>query len=290
MRNWLQLSDSALLEKIDQSEKNSAESDTTCKDFHAVREHLSRLAWNSYAAALNCDNGPISKVGVAIHPLGREIADRLMAAYEQSRPMAMKRDDFAIGYVANRTQASCDHLNRANTYREMTPGLTEAVGLALKEVAPIIETDIGHPFRVASIRAFDLTPSTGIEGRHLDGWPPSIRKVFLLPKGANRRTGTTWFRRRDGTEIVVDNDEPMMVVFENSVVWHAPQPSSTGRPTVEIIILPTALTEARPYYAGINGSYPWFPTDAALLEGTRMAAQIASATGGRGLWQRLLLR
>jgi hypothetical protein len=290
MRNWLQLGDSALLEKIDQSEKNSAETDTTLKDFRAVREHLSRLAWISYAAALNCDSGPLSKVGVAIHPLRREIADRLMAAYDQSPTTAMKRDDFAIGYMANPTQASCDHLNKANKYREVTPGLTEAIGLALEEVAPIVEREIGHPFRVASIRAFDLMPGTGIEGRHVDGWPPAIRKVFLLSKGANRRTGTTWFRKRDGTEVVVDSDEPMMVVFENSVVWHSPQPSSAARPTIEIDILPAAVTEARPYYAGINGWYPWFPTEASLLEGTRMAAQIACATGARGLWRRLLLR
>jgi hypothetical protein len=61
------------------------------------------------------------------------------------------------------------------------------------------------------------------------------------------------------------------VIFENSVVWHAAVSAKALRPTVEFDILPARATSLDPFFAGLAGWYPWFPTEAGLLEGTRLA-------------------
>jgi hypothetical protein len=102
-----------------------------------------------------------------------------------------------------------------------------------------------------------------------------MRKLFILPQGASKRSGTTWFQLRDGNELVLESDKPIWVIFENSVVLHAPIFSEKLRPTIEFDLLPAMETSLEPFYAGINGWYPWFPTEAGLLEGTRIALQIS---------------
>jgi hypothetical protein len=287
MRDWLELSDLALAQKIDYTEKNGAETDPVLAGFIAVRAHLSMLAWNAYAEPLNCDSGPMAKAGVTTMAMDDDLGESLMAAFAASPPALLQRDDFAIGYVSNRTQESCDHLNRANDYRAMTDGMTAILDRAMERLAPQIEQTLGHPFRIVSTRSFELKPRTGIEGRHLDGWPPSLRKMFFLPRGASPELGSTWFRRRDGREIVVESSGPVILLVENSVVWHAPRPAQQRRPTIELNLAPAPRTVPQTWYAGLNGFYPWFPSEASFLQGTRAAAQIAASAERRSLLQRL---
>ncbi|WP_428659165.1 hypothetical protein [Reyranella sp.] len=291
MRDWLELSDLALAQKIDYTEKNGPETDPVLAGFAAVRAHLSMLAWNTYTEPLNCDSGPISRTGVVTFPMDEALGEEFMAAFAASPPAALQRDDFAIGYFSNRTQASCDHLNRANEYRAMTQEMTALLDRTMERLAPQIEQTLNHPFRIASARSFELKPRTGIEGRHLDGWPPSIRKLYFLPQGASRELGSTWFRCRDGRELTVESDRPLILLFENSVAWHAPRPAQKRRPTIELNIVPATKTVPQSYYAGLNGFYPLFPSEASFLQGTRAAAQIATArTERRGLLRRLIDR
>jgi hypothetical protein len=53
---------------------------------------------------------------------------------------------------------------------------------------------------------------------------------------------------------------------------------------------PISKTVPQAYYAGLNGCYPWFPTEASFLQGTQAAAQIAAAKAERrgGLLRRLI--
>lgn len=291
MRSWLELSDVALAQKIDYTEKNGAETDPVLTAFFPLRAQLSMLAWQAYAEPLNCDSGPISRTGVVTLPMDDDLGEKLMAVFSSSPPAVLQRDDFAIGYFSNRTQANCDHLSRANGYRAVTEGMTTLLDRIMTRLAPQIEQVLNHPFRIASVRPFELKPHSGIEGRHLDGWPPSIRKLFFLPQGASRELGSTWFRCRDGREMVIESSQPLILLFENSVAWHAPRPAQRLRPTIELNIVPAAQTVPQTYYAGLNGFYPWFPTEASFLQGTRTAAKIAAGqTERRGLLRRLIDR
>ena len=94
---------------------------------------------------------------------------------------------------------------------------------------------------------------------HLDAWPPSIRKLFILPGGATPRTGTTRFGLRNGNEIVLDRPDPLWAIFEPSRIRHALTPGSVARPTIELDIVPALRTSLEPCYAGVNGWYPLFP-------------------------------
>jgi hypothetical protein len=290
MLEWLKLSDLALAQKLDYEEKYGLEDDKHFRAFFALRSHLSLLAWNAYAAALNCDAGPLSRTGVIWKELDATVADRLNEIMMASPKTELRRDDFAMGYLANAVSSLRDYLNASNEYREVTPDFTAALRGLLATIGPEIERDLGHPFRIGSIRQFQLQPDRVAAYRHIDGWPPSIRKLFILPRGAGRKLGTTWFRLRNGEEIVLDVEKPIWVLFENSVVWHAPVSSDAQRPTIEVDLLPAPVSSFEPFYAGINGWYPWFPTEDSMLQGTRAAAQIYAENQGKSLLGRLLKR
>lgn len=98
-----------------------------------------------------------------------------------------------------------------------------------------------------------------------------MRKLFVLPQDCGRRSSTTWFRRRDGVEVTLESDTPLWVLFENSVVLHAPISGVAMRPTIEFDIVPARHTDFSLVYAGLAGWYPTFPTEAEMLSGTREA-------------------
>jgi hypothetical protein len=290
MRDLLRVSDLQLVQKINELEKYGPENDAALKRFMSVRSELSSIAWNSYAAALGCDAGQISPTGVMSFSLEQGLADRLLAALLESPKTTMRRDDFALGYMAT-APAQCAYMNACNEYRELAPSSVELLSEFLSTVGPQLEQCLWHPFRIVSTRQFQLVPNNTPAGQHVDGWPVSLRKLFILPKGASRKSGTTWFRQRDGKELVIESEKPIWMIFENSVVWHAPISSEALRPTIELDIVPAQTTSLDPFYAGLAGWYPWFPSEANLLEGTRTALQLCyPGENDKKSWVSRLLR
>jgi hypothetical protein len=70
--------------KIDYTEKNDAEIDPTLAAFVPVRARLSMLAWSAYAEPMNCDCGPLSRIGVMTIPMDDDLGETLMAAFTDS--------------------------------------------------------------------------------------------------------------------------------------------------------------------------------------------------------------
>jgi len=232
LRELLKFNDLQLVQKVHEFEKYGPEDDPTLGRFRVARTDLSRMSWNSYVAALgDCDAGPLARTGVMTFPLDEGFAERLATALLDSPRTDMRREDFAMGYVGT-AAAQCEYLNACNEYRELTPAGLQLLTEFLAKVGPQIEQAIGHPFRIGSTRQFQLVPERIASGRHLDGWPVAIRKLFILPQGCGRRTGTTWFRQRDGKQLELESERPIWVLFENSVVWHAAaRPRRSGPPS-----------------------------------------------------------
>ena len=270
MRELLQYPDIRLAEEIDALEKHAREDDRELGRFRAVRSELSRIAWSAFSAALDCDSGPLSRTGVMVFPLDESLAAQLLAALLESRKTPLRHDDFALGYVSTAASQS-DYMNACNEYRELAPRSLALLTQFLAANGAMIEQAIGHPFRIGSTRQFQLVPRDVAADRHTDGWPTAIRKVFILPQGAGRRSGTTWFCQRNGQELTIESEKPIWVIFENSVVLHAPICGAALRPTIEFDFLPASKTSLDPVFAGLAGWYPWFPTQEGLLEGTRIA-------------------
>jgi len=271
LRELLKLPDLHIVQEIHELEKFGREDDPELDRFRAMRGALSRVSWSSYIAALgDCDAGPLARTGVMTFPLDEGFAERLATELLASPRTDMRRDDFAQGYVGTGS-AQCEYLNACNEYRAFSPTGMALIGEFLTTAGPEIERTVGHGFRIGSMRQFQLVPDRIASGRHLDGWPVAIRKLFILPQGCGRRSGTTWFHQRDGKEFELESEKPIWVIFENSVVLHAAVSAKALRPTVEFDLLPAPETDCTPFFAGLAGWYPWFPTETNLYEGTRLA-------------------
>jgi len=277
----LALSDRALAERMHILEVRTDDEDPSFDHYHRFRNELSRQAWQALTEELDCDRGPLAEVGVMSFPLEEGLASRLLQALLAAPRVKMRRKDFAPGYVST-SVAQCDYLNSSNEYRKLTPVSQALLREFLATAGPIIERTIAHPFRIASTRQFQLIPNRPAADRHLDGWPVAMRKIFVLPEGCGTRSSTTWFRRRDGVEFTMESDKPIWVLFENSVVLHAPISGVALRPTIEFDIVPARQTSFDLVDAGLGGWYPTFPTEKELFSGTRLALEryLAEVPGG----------
>ena len=269
---FLSLSDDALAERMHRWEAQSPDDDAAFEKFRRDRAILSREAWESLTAELGCDSGPLAEVGVMVFPLDEGLARRLLQAMFSAPRVKMRRKHFASGYVST-SFAQCDYLNASNEYRKLTPATLALLDEFLATAGPMVGSAIGHPFRIASTRQFQLVPNRPQADRHLDGWPVAMRKIFILPQGCGRRSSTTWFRLRNGEESTLESEKPIWVLFENSVVLHAPISGVALRPTIEFDIVPARQTSFEVVDAGLGGWYPHFPTEAELHAGTRQALQ-----------------
>lgn len=277
----LALPDRALAERMHVLEGRTDGTDSHFEHFRRDLNEQSRAIWQALTDELGCDNGPLADVGVMSFPLDDGLAGRLLKALLASPRVKVHRKDFALGYVSTST-AQCEYLNASNEYRKLTPDSLALLAEFMAGAGPVIERMIGHPFRIASTRQFQLVPNRPQADRHLDGWPVAMRKIFILPQGCGARSSTTWFRRRDGVEMTMESDKPIWMLFENSVVLHAPISGVALRPTIELDIVPARQSSFDVVDAGIGGWYPYFPTESELLAGTRKSLEhfLAEVPGG----------
>jgi hypothetical protein len=217
---------------------------------------LSNLAW--WPASIGCDRGPIARTGVAMGKLGPAWSARFLREMETA-PVTSLVPEHRWGYFSENRPRDLEHLNRVNEYRTVRPSLLAALRDFLAEKRAEFDACLGHSWRVASLRAFYLRAGGVAGGRHFDGWPVAIRKVFILPNGATPRTGTTWFRLRDGCELLVDHPEPLWMIFENSQAQHQLVPGAEPRPTIELNLVPARQTSIEPNFVGLNCWYPFYP-------------------------------
>ncbi len=286
MRQLLDLSDRNLVQAIYDLEKVDDENSPQLRRFQSLRSDLSRIAWNAFADALQCEARPLARTGVMTFPLDPVLAERFQSVFLASPKTVMRREDFSLGYMQT-APGQCAYMNDCNHYRTQTPAAAGLFADFLREVGPTLAESLGHPFRIASTRQFELVPRDIAADKHVDGWPAAICKLFVLPQGAGTRSGTTWFRLRDGKEFTLETDRPTWMIFENSAVWHKPITGASLRPTIEFDLVPASKTSLQPTDAGLAGWYPWFPTETGLLAGTRMALVQACADDDRSWLGRL---
>lgn len=231
--------------------------------FNKARSDLSQKAWEEFS--VGCDSGLIAKTGVVSQPISEEWARRFLSLLDSAAPVRLLREDYTPGYMATRVDIIINYLNICNDYRAVTPALLLALREFLDEQTVQIAAWVQHPWRICSVRQFNLRPTLEIGSKHSDGWPKAIRKIFILPGGASPDSGTTWFRLRDGRELLFNHPSPCWVIFENSVIDHAMTPGKGIRPTIELDIVPAREISTAPVDAGLNGWYPWFPTRSVSL-------------------------
>src|SRR5471030_3092894 len=134
MQKLLTLSDRALVRSLYDLEKYGGDENDAFGGFRECRSHLSRLAWNSFAQALVCDSGIIAKTGLHVSPMDNGSAGRFASILERSPEMTLRREDFAVGYMATIEPHILGLLNGTNDYREVTTELSEMLRVFLTQI------------------------------------------------------------------------------------------------------------------------------------------------------------
>src|SRR5512143_1930416 len=154
----LKLPDRALAERMHKIEELSGENEAPFVHFQRLRTELSRDAWQSLSSELGCDQGPMAETGGMVFPLDQDFARRLLRALLASPRVRMRRKDFALGYVGTSAE-QCEYLNSCNHYHALSPASRALLAQFLSIAGPTVEAAIGHPFRIASTRQFELVPN-----------------------------------------------------------------------------------------------------------------------------------
>src|SRR5437867_2575905 len=116
MQELLELSDLQLARSFDAIEKyGGRDNDPMHKRFLTYRPHLCRLAWDAYSATICArDKGQISEKGVVQRPLDESVASNFLSIFERSPSTTLRRDDFAMGYMASTENWILAILNGSN--------------------------------------------------------------------------------------------------------------------------------------------------------------------------------
>ena len=116
----------------------------------------------------------------------------------------------------------------------------------LSEITPLIEKEIGTPFRIINVRASSSKKGyfEGPTKLHSDGGPKFIRKLMIYPKPMNADNGTFEFFNREGRHFIINSKRPQALLFDSSTLKHRGVPPllSSIRPMIEITIIPNIET------------------------------------------------
>ena len=116
----------------------------------------------------------------------------------------------------------------------------------LSEIAPLVENELGTPFRIVNVRTSSSKKGyfEGPTKLHLDGGPKFIRKLMIYPKPMNLDNGTFEFYDRDGKHCVINSNRPQALLFDSSTLKHRgiPPRLSPDRPMIEMTLIPNIET------------------------------------------------
>ncbi len=237
-----------------------------------ARRTISYAAWDSFIAAIFARDGAkatkteLARKGYVKGRLDSATQKELHSIYHAIAPHPFEGDDFRPGYFfdPNMTQDISHERDLANECRKPTPQLLRVLEGWLKREQNALEEIMGHPWRVVSTHLFSLRGRTklGPDHTHLDGWPVGIRKIMIYLGPTGLKDGSTELFVKGGGTFHVEGPPGEWVLFENSALEHrAISPQSNPRPILEISIVPALVTDTTCVDAGMNGGYPWFPTE-----------------------------
>jgi hypothetical protein len=269
------------------------------KQWFRVRRLVSCLVWDIYTAAAiahyrkeNPAETPLLKEkGVWSGVLPADAAAALEREYFQCPPVPWA-DERPPGYsfFPHKDGGYFGSHDKATAHRSMTPGMGRILTEAFTRLAPEIERIMGHYWTAGAARLFSAKPR--VEGNfHSDQFPLGIKKLMIYPSGADLEKGSTEFILADGKKDFIKGGKGVWVIFENTLRMHrALAPQKTGRPTVELTIIPSFKTDTEIRHHGIHVGYPWLPADAdSLTGGTCPAGFTAEEVKERTLRRLLLL-
>ena len=187
--------------------------------------------------------------------------DLLRQIFKSCEKVQLDPFDFDFDYVYEPRKNLHDDMVRINNYFKPSKFFYENFPKILDPLEKVIEVENQFYWKVASFRIFEVKPVNKAQGFHKDDQALAIKKLFFYPEGANKEIGSTIIIDKDGNENIIDLQPGSWMMFENSLCEHQAFSSlkCSGRPTIEVDIMPDFISDTKLEYHGVNGWYPWFP-------------------------------
>jgi hypothetical protein len=238
-----------------------------------ARRAISTVAWDSFIASVfifgnnKASNSPITKKGLLTDCLDKTTLEEFDKLYHTIPVKQFDGDDFIPGYFFDPNMTAIISRDRdiANEFRKPTEELLKAIESWLHKERLKLENMIGHSFRITTVRLFSLKPGNtefGADHWHLDAYVFGMKKlqIYLGPTGL--KDGSTEFRLKDGSTTHIEGQPGTWGIFENTMVYHrALPPNEKPRPTIELSIAPSLVTDCSCIDAGMNSGFRWFPPE-----------------------------
>ena len=213
-------------------------------------------------------NSELEKRGYITGNLNKNDTALLKNIYLSCKKEELDPFDFDFNHVYEPRKNLHDDMVRINNYFHPSDFFFENMLKILNPLKDRIEKENQYYWKVASCRIFEVKPVIKAQGFHKDDQALAVKKLFFYPEGANKKVGSTIIIDKKGNENLIELNPGSWMLFENSLCEHQAYSSSdcSGRPTIEIDIMPDFYTDTKLRYRGVNGWYPWFPIEESALE------------------------
>jgi hypothetical protein len=130
-------------------------------------------------------------------------------------------------------------------------------------LGPIIKNCLGHPFRIANIRCWELLANAGAFGSntwHGDGFPYQVFKLLVYLSAPEPERGTTKVKLASGEIFQAEGPPGTWLLFDSTKLTHSGVPPLLDSRTImEFTIIPSFKENIHPVFAGQNATYPFYP-------------------------------
>ena len=225
-------------------------------------------SWRMYVGAVRLLRGAPSVTfaerGYVQGVLDSLVVDALHRALASADFMTMEAEDYLPGFRrSEKIYRVKDSLNAGHRFYRLGEQQLRALSHVLDQLREPVAAAIGSPWSVVNVRVLETLPTADHSGPnfwHGDGFPPDILKAMIYVTAASDQTGTTEFRRDDGTAEMVVWPPGTWVLFKNSVIIHRGVPPTIGnRVAAEITLVPSFRFDLTPVVSGLNATYPEYP-------------------------------
>jgi hypothetical protein len=204
-----------------------------------------------------------TKNEMATGVLPHEELEILKKCISESSHIIIERDDYHQGFCFNSEVGKIESKFDKGFYFFNIKKSKQHIQKVFAKLAPAIRACLGHPFRIANVRSWELLPDAkrfGPNAWHTDGFPYQIFKLLIYISAPGKERGTTEVKLRNGETVPVEGPSGTWILFNSTKLTHRGiPPQIDSRTIIEVTIIPSFQEDPRPAFPGLNATHPIYP-------------------------------